>query len=177
MVQRKKPTPQTSQMQKPTTEATEAPETNPADVSSIDAIIAAIYDVISGLAGQKRDWDRERSLFAAGARLIPTSVRPDGTREARVLTVEEYIARVEPIFDKENFFEREAARRIEQFGQIAHVFSTYESRRAPDDAEPFQRGVNSIQLMNDGNRWRLLTIFWQAEDEKSPLAEMYLNYR
>lgn len=162
-------------MQKPTNQAIETPETNPADVSSIDAIIAAVYDVISGPAGQKRDWDRERSLFAPGARLIPTSVHPDGTREARVLTVEEYIARVEPIFEKENFYEREAARRVEQFGQIAHVFSTYESRRVPEDAEPFQRGINSIQLMNDGKRWWVMTIFWQAEDEKTPLPKKYLK--
>lgn len=159
----------------PITKTIEAPAANPEDVGSIDAIIAAVYDVISGPAGKKRDWHRERSLFAPGARLIPTSVRADGTREARVLTVEEYIARVEPIFERENFYEREASRRIEKFGQIAHVFSTYESRRAPGDAKPFQRGINSIQLMNDGRRWWVVTIFWQAEDEKTPLPKKYLK--
>ena len=63
----------------------------------------------------------------------------------------------------------------EQFGQIAHAFSTYESRHAPDDAKPSQRGINSIQLMNDGKRWWIVTIFWQGEDEKTPLPEKYLK--
>jgi hypothetical protein len=61
-------------------------------------------------------------------------------------------------------------------GQIAHVFSTYESRHAADDAKPFQRGINSIQLMNDGQRWWVVTIFWQGEDEKTPLLEKYLKH-
>lgn len=148
------------------------PSANPADVGSIDAIIAAVYDVISGPAVKKRDWDRMRSLFAPGARLIPTGPRPTGFG-SRVLTVDEYIERSSPFFEREGFFEKEAARVTEQFGQIAHAFSTYESRHAADDAKPFQRGINSIQLMNDGKRWWILTIFWQAEDEKTPLPAKY----
>jgi hypothetical protein len=151
------------------------PAANPADVASIDAIIAAVYDVISGPAGKKRDWDRMRSLFVPGARLIPTGPRQTGGYGARVLSVDEYIERSSGFFEKEGFFEREAARRTEQFGQIAHAFSTYESRHAPDDAKPFQRGINSIQLMNDGKRWWVVTIFWQGEDEKTPLPEKYLK--
>jgi len=154
----------------------ETPAPAAADVASIDAIIAAVYDVISGPAGKKRDWDRMRSLFVPGARLIPTGPRPTGGYGSRVLTVDEYIERASGFFDKEGFYEREAARRTEQFGQIAHVFSTYESRHAPDDAKPFQRGINSIQLMNDGQRWWVVTIFWQGEDEKTPLPEKYLKH-
>jgi hypothetical protein len=151
------------------------PAANPSDVASIDAIVAALYDVISGPTGKKRDWDRMRSLFVVGARLIPTGPRPAGGYGSRVLSVDEYIARAEPFFEKEGFYEREAARTAEQFGQIGHIFSTYESRHAPDDARPFQRGINSIQLMNDGKRWWIVTIFWQAEDEKTPLPEKYLK--
>jgi hypothetical protein len=159
-----------------TTETPAAPAANPADVASIDAIIAAVYDVISGPAGKKRDWDRMRSLFLPGARLIPTGSRPAGGYGSRVLTVDEYIERASGFFEKEGFFEREAARQTEQFGQIAQAFSTYESRHAPDDAKPFQRGINSIQLMNDGKRWWVVTIFWQGEDEKTPLPEKYLKH-
>jgi hypothetical protein len=158
-----------------TNEKPAPPAANPADVASIDAIVAAVYDVISGPAGKKRDWDRMRSLFVPGARLIPTGPRQAGGYGSRVLTVDEYVERASGVFDKEGFFEREAARRAEQFGQIAHVFSTYESRHAPDDAKPFQRGINSIQLMNDGKRWWVVTIFWQGEDEKSPLPTKYLK--
>ena len=152
-----------------------APAANPADVKSIDSIIAALYDVISGPAGKKRDWDRMRSLFIPGARLIPTNPRQTGGYASRVLTVEDYVTRVEPFFAREGFYEKETARRTESFGQIAHVFSTYDSRHAPEDAKPFQRGINSIQLMNDGSRWWIVTIFWQGEDEKNPLPEKYLK--
>ena len=150
---------------------------NPSDVASIDAIIAAAYDVISGPTSKKRDWDRERSLFIPGARLIPTAVeagRNDVDLAPLVLDVEGYIARVEPLFEKNGFYEREIARRVEHFGQIAHVWSTYESRHDPSDAEPFMRGINSIQLFNDGGRWWTLSIYWQHESARQPLPERYL---
>jgi len=174
--QTEKPTPQPTPVTKPQiSEAPTSPPANPTDVSSMDAIIAAVYDVISGPAGKKRDWDRMRSLFLPGARLIPTGPRTTGGYGSRVLTVEDYVTRGNAIFEKESFYEKESARKTEMFGQIAHVFSTYESRHAPDDAKPFQRGINSMQLMNDGKRWWIVTIFWQAEDEKNPLPEKYLK--
>jgi hypothetical protein len=174
--EQQKPMPTPTSTPKPLTIQTPAaPAANPADVASIDSIIAAVYDVISGPAGKKRDWDRMRSLFIPGARLIPTGPRKEGGYGSRVLTVDEYIGRASGFFEKEGFFEREAARVTEQFGQIAHVFSTYESRHSADDAKPFQRGINSMQLMNDGKRWWVVTIFWQAEDEKTPLPEKYLK--
>src|SRR5438309_2202385 len=150
---------------------------NPADVESIEAIVEAAYDVISGPAGKKRDWDRERSLFFPGARLIPTAAvagRNDVDLAPLILDVEGYIARVEPLFEKKGFYEKEIARRVEQFGQIAHVWSTYESRHDPSDAKPFMRGINSIQLFNDGNRWWILSIYWQHESSQHPLPEKYL---
>ena len=150
---------------------------DPRDVESIDAIIAATYGVISGPAGQKRDWDRERSLFIPGARLIPTATVPGKTDvdlAPLALDIEGYIARVEPLFEKEGFYEKEVARRVEQFGRIAHVWSTYESRRDPSEPEPFMRGINSIQLFNDGKRWWILSIYWQHESKQHPLPQKYL---
>ncbi len=149
-----------------------------ADVESIEAIIAAAYDVISGPAGKKRDWDRNRSLFFPGARLIPTAIvagRNDVDLAPHVLDVEGYIARVEPLFAKNGFYEKEIARRVEQFGQIAHVWSTYESRHDPSDTAPFMRGINSIQLFNDGKRWWILSIYWQHENPQHPIPEKYLQ--
>ncbi|HWN09485.1 MAG TPA: hypothetical protein VNO50_09510 [Pyrinomonadaceae bacterium] len=149
------------------------PAANPADVVSMDAIIAALYDVISGPAGKKRDWDRMRSLFVPGARLIPSGPRPSGGYGTRVGTVEDYITRSAPYLESQGFFETEIARKTDAFGNIAHVFSTYDSRHKADDAKPFARGINSIQLMNDGKRWWIVTVFWQGEDEKNPLPERY----
>lgn len=147
------------------------------DVTSIDSIVASIYDVISGPAGQKRDWDRMRSLFIPGARLIPTSRQPSGEAATRVLDVEAYIAASGPALETNGFFEKEISRRTELFGNIAHVFSTYESRRKPDDPKPFARGINSIQLVNDGKRWWVVTVFWQAESPEVPLPAKYLPPR
>jgi hypothetical protein len=153
-----------------------APE-NPADVESIDAIINAAYDGISGPAGKKRDWDRERSLYFPGARLIPTAMKSGGEDvdlTPNVLDIEGFIARVEPFFEKEGFYEKEIARRTEQFGNIAQVWSTYESRHDPGDPEPFMRGINSIQLFNDGTRWWIVSIYWQQESPETQIPKEYL---
>ena len=152
------------------------------DVSSIDEIIAGAYDVISGPAGQKRDWERERALFAPGARLIPTAAAPgvggshdSGKPTPQVLDVEGYIARVEPFFAEQGFYEKEIARVTEQFGHIAHVWSTYESRHSPDDPQPFMRGINSFQLFHDGERWWILSVYWQHESANHPLPAKYMK--
>ena len=148
---------------------------NPSDVASMDSIVAALYDVISGPAGKKRDWDRMRSLFIPGARLIPTGKRQTGEISSRVMTVEDYVAASGKFLEDNGFFEKEVARRTELFGNIAHVFSTYESRHKAEDAKPFARGINSIQLMNDDKRWWIVTVFWQAEGPDNPLPEKYLK--
>src|SRR5438874_743251 len=147
-----------------------ATKANPADVESIDALIAATYDVISGPAGKPRNWERERSLFYPGARLMPTATvarRNDVELAPQILEVEGYIARVEPLFEKSGFYKTEIARRVEHFGSIAHVWSTYESRRDPSDPEPFMRGINSIQLFNDGKHW---CIFIDLSAARKPAA-------
>lgn len=150
------------------------PAARPADVATVDGIVAALYDVISGTAGQPRDWDRMRSLFAPEGRLMAVGARPEGVYALRAMTVDDYIARNAKAFATMGFFEREAARSTETFGQIVHVFSTYESRHARGDAEPFQRGINSIQLYHDGKRWWIVNVLWRAEDASLRLPERYL---
>ena len=151
-------------------------QAKPEDVNSIEAILAATYDVISGPAGKKRDWDRFRSLFYPGARLIPTGKRPNEQEvTARVLTPDMYVERSAPFLEKEGFFERGVSNKIDHYGNIAHVFSTYESRRKSDDAQPFQRGINSFQLVNDGKRWWVMTILWQGETPENPIPSEYLK--
>lgn len=168
--QNPQPSPQAAPTAPPAASATAA---RPGDVDSIDHIIAAVYDVISGPAGQ-RDWDRFRSLFYTGARLIPTRRDEKGAVSARVLTPEEYAKRGQDYFSKEGFFENSVANRVEQWDNIAHVWSTYESHHAKGD-KPFARGINSFQLLNDGSRWWILTIYWEAEDATHPLPEKYLK--
>lgn len=157
----------------PAASAPPAVSARPGDVDTVDHIIAAVYDVISGPAGQ-RDWDRFRSLYYPGARMIPT--RPDGKGgiAARVSTTDEYAARAQEFFSKEGFFENSVANRVETWDKIAHVWSTYESRHAKGE-KPFARGINSFQLFNDGNRWWILTVYWEAEDAAHQLPEKYLK--
>lgn len=152
-------------------------EANPTDVSSIDAIMKAVYDVISGDAGQKRDWDRFRTLFYKDARMIPSGKNKDGVVGARVLSAEDYVTRASANMEKEGFYEREIARRADVYGNIAHVFSTYASFHKTDDKTPFQRGINSFQLLNDGTRWWVLTIYWQGETPETPIPKEYLKSR
>jgi hypothetical protein len=151
------------------------PGVRPDDVGSLEAILSALYDVISGPAGQRRDWDRMRSLFAPGARLIPAVYRPDSAPSLRVWSVEEYITQVGPRLETGGFFEREIARRTERYGGVTHVFSTYESRRTSADVLPFARGINSIQLFFDARRWWIVTIFWEGERTDNPIPGPYLK--
>ena len=145
------------------------------DVSSIDAIMKAVYDVISGPAGQKRDWNRMRSLFIPGARLIPTGRGQDGKSAPRVWSLEEYITRAGPGLEEGGFFERELGRVEERYGNIVHLMSAYDSKRTAADEKPFARGVNSFQLFYDGSRWWVVTIYWQGETPDTPIPAKFLN--
>ncbi len=139
----------------------------------MDAILHALYEVISGPAGA-RDWQRFRSLFVPGARLIPT--RHDSTGvHLRVWSPEEYAATVGPRFMQTPFYEHQIGQTVETFGAVTQVFSAYASRHAPTDPEPFARGINSIQLFNDGTRWYVVTIYWDAERGTTKIPAQYLN--
>ena len=145
------------------------------DVESVDAIIAALYDVISGPAGAKRDWDRMRSLFIPEGRLVPTFKNQQGQVGYRWWSVNDYINTAGSNLEKNGFFEIEISRKQETYGTIVHLFSTYESRRNEDDPEPFARGINSIQLMNDGSRWWIVSVFWLGETDDNPIPKTYLK--
>jgi hypothetical protein len=156
-------------------QAGQPPAGRPEDGASIDAIVKALYDVISGPAGQARDWARFHALFAPGARMIPTGARPDGGRGSVVVDPAGYVERSRAVLEGRGFFEREIARRTERFGSIAHVWSTYEARHRADDPQPFMRGVNSIQLFFDGTRWWVLTVAWSPETPAEPIPACYLG--
>ena len=145
------------------------------DVNSIDGIVAALYDVISGPAGEKRNWDRMRTLFIPEARLMSTSKRPDGTMGKRVRSLEEYISISGPLLEKDGFFEREIGRSVDQYGSIVQLFSSYDSKRKLNDEAPFTRGINSIQLWNDGSRWWIVSILWQPETPDNLIPSKYLK--
>lgn len=154
-------------------QASPQPGPRPADVASVDSIIAALYEIISGPAGQARDWDRFRHLFAPGARLIPAAPRRDGSAPP-ALSPDDYVNRANDTLVKNGFYEREVARRTEEFGTVVHVFSTYDSKRTLSDAAPFARGINSIQVMKHADRWWIVTVMWDQERPDNPIPGKYL---
>jgi hypothetical protein len=155
---------------------------NASDVDSVDHLVAALYNVISGPAGQPRDWDRFRSLFLPDGRL--GAIRADApattdqpTRRSDIVfrTPEMYVERDDPYFKTHGFFERSIANRVEEFGNLVHVWSTYESRHAADDAKPFTRGVNSIQIVHAQGRYWLASVLWDDERPGLTLPDKYVK--
>lgn len=158
------------------TPAPATPAARPADVASVDALITALYAVISGPPGQARDWDRMRSLFHPSARMEPIVRNPAGGFTVRVLAPDDYVRGSGEMLTRHGFTERELTRRVERFGNLVHVWSTYEGRFTGDAAptkEPI-RGINSIQLAHDGTRWWILNLTWEAERADQRLPSEYL---
>lgn len=139
------------------------PAAKPEDVRTPEALLAALYDVISGPAGKARDWQRFRSLFYPGARMVPVHrAKPGGPPGILPITPEDYVAWGEPYFQKHAFYEKESHRQVAGYGDLLNVLSAYESRDDPN-AAPFAKGVNNIQLAFDGQRWWVLHIAWMDE--------------
>jgi hypothetical protein len=150
-----------------------APEANFKDVQSLDAIVAAIYDVISGPPGA-RDWNRFNSLFTKDARLIAVRVPKDGKPSLAVMTPKDYADRAGSYFLEHGFFEHELSRKTDSFGAMTHIYTTYESRETKD-GKPIDRGINSMEFFYDGQRWWCVEIYWDAERPGNPIPEKYLE--
>jgi hypothetical protein len=162
-----KPTPPTP----PQDPFTLIPAPKPEDVKSIDSILTALYAVISGPAGE-RDWNRFRSLFLPGATLTSAGKDRDGNIRVRPRSAEEYVRGAGGYFSQHGFFESALVSRVQTFGNIAHVFCSYESRNAPGEA-PFARGINSLELAYDGKRWWVASILWDEERPDNPLPKEF----
>jgi hypothetical protein len=150
------------------------PAAKATDVASPEAILAANYEVISGPVGQ-RNWDRFRSLYLPDARLGSVRHAKDGADlTTHSFTLEQFVAFGDAYFKKDGFFEKEISRHADRYSNIMQVFSTYESRHDPIDPKPFARGINSFQLFFDGNRWWIVSVFWQGESSDAPIPEQFL---
>jgi hypothetical protein len=155
---------------------------NSGDVDSVVHLISALYDVISGPAGKPRDWDRFRSLFLPDGRLgviradAPAQEnQPARHSDAVFRTPDVYVERNDPYFKTNGFFERGIANRVEEFGNLVQVWSTYESRHATTDSTPFARGINAIQIVHAQGRFWLANVMWDDERPGLTLPEKYLR--
>ncbi len=152
------------------------------DVDTVDHLLASLYDVISGPAGQPRDWDRFRSLFLPDGRLgvirpdiAATGSDPAHKGDIAFLSPDMYVERDDPYFKTHGFFEHSIRNRVEQFGNLVEVWSTYESRHAANDDKPFARGVNCLQIVHAQGRFWIASILWDEERPGVTLPEKYLK--
>ncbi|MCO4293465.1 nuclear transport factor 2 family protein [Solitalea sp. MAHUQ-68] len=141
---------------------------------ALDKVIKQLYSAISGPAAQQRDTALIRSLFTADARLMPVFANKEQKIGVRVLSVDQYLNGLSRLTKDQGFFEKELSRKIDVYGNIAQVFSTYQSFHNLEDEKPFQRGINSLQLMYDGQTWKILNITWNAETPENPIPGRYL---
>jgi len=133
------------------------------DEAEIGAAIDEMYAMISGPKGP-RDWSRQANCFLPEAKQVRTWIDDQGRAQKLSMTLDEYSANTTPFFAENDFYEVETGRRIDVFGNIAHVWSNYEARRSPDDANPERRGINSIQLFNHPEQgWRIIHMIWDNE--------------
>jgi hypothetical protein len=149
--------------------AAKVPAPRPEDVKSLDAIMRAAYASISGPAGP-RDWNRFRSLFLPQARFTQIGEGPDGAKFVISWNVDEFVRDASIVFAKDPFYENAVVNKPDSYGGMTQVLSSYESKRAPD-GKAFERGVNSFQVLNDGKRWWIVSIFWDSERPDNPLPE------
>jgi hypothetical protein len=159
-----------------------AAKNRPSDVDTVVHLVSSLYEVISGDAGKPRDWDRFRSLFLPGGRLGVTRPEVPATKDAPArkgdavfLTPDMYVQRDDPYFKTHGFFERSIANRVEEFGNLVHVWSTYESRHAEHDSQPFTRGINSIQIVHAQGRFWIASVLWDEERPGLALPKKYLK--
>jgi hypothetical protein len=144
----------------------------PDDVATIDGMVKAYYEVVSGPAGQPRDWARDRTLYIKDLRFVSVDVDKSGQLAPRITSHQEYVDASDRM-SKDGFFEKEIHRVTERFGPIAHVWSTYESRRT-ENGPIIMRGINSIELFWDGKRWWIANAIWTDETKDDPIPKEYL---
>ena len=143
------------------------------DVSTIDGVMKAFYEVISGPSGQPRQWSRDRTLYVPDIRFVAMSEDKDGRPQAHVVTHQQFVDMADPQMVKEGFSETEIHRVTQSFGHIAHIFSTYETR-AKAAGPVTGRGINSVELFYDGKRWWVASVIWDDERPDNPISPDYL---
>ncbi|WP_298238157.1 hypothetical protein [uncultured Algibacter sp.] len=143
-------------------------------VLTLDSTLKNLYGVISGEKGEKRNWKQFKFLFKPDAKLIPSGKNNAGVYQVRYMSPDDYIKNSGKWLVENGFFEKEISRRVNNFGAITQVFSTYKSYYSKKDTEPFMRGINSIQLLNDGERWWIINIYWTQETDENPIPKAYL---
>jgi hypothetical protein len=145
------------------------------DTKTVQNILDAYYDCISGPIGEQRDFKRLKNLFHPEARLIYSNWNQE-TGKAYLLvfkTIDEFITKLDYL-DKKGFYEHEVSNITHSFSTVTQVFSTYRFR-VEDKSIPDGQGITSYDIFYDGNRYWILSMFWAAENDKYKVPEQYLK--
>jgi len=151
---------------------TQAPRAQ--DVGSLDGIMKAFYEVVSGPAGQPREWGRDRSLYQPDIRFVQTGADRTGKTTVEVMTHQEFVDAADAGMVKNGFYETEIHRVTKTFGNITQVLSTYEMR-SKLDGPVFGRGINSLQIFWDGKRYWIASVIWDDERDGNTIPAELLG--
>lgn len=141
--------------------------------TAIRALITELYALVSGPGDKPRDWARQRELFMPDAQLIRTVLDDQGRPQAERIAIGDYGANFERKLGGRAFYEVEVHSIVEQFGCIAHVFSSYEAFADAAHSQFLKRGINSIQLYHEAGRWRITSMVWDDERPGLPMPAQY----
>jgi hypothetical protein len=147
------------------------------DHTTVEGIMTELYASVTRAPGAPFEWDRLRAIMLPGGIMLPQTRQTQGA--SRIMSVEDFITWIDegwkPIIGTardRGFFERQTHLVVEQFGDVAHAFTTYE--KGPYEPRAVQgRGINSVQLVRREGRWFILSITWDEENSAGPLPERY----
>ncbi|BBM02705.1 hypothetical protein [Microbulbifer sp. GL-2] len=142
--------------------------------TEIQELLKELYQVISGPAGYKRDWNRQQCLFTSYAKVIRTSVDNKGKPQSLVMEIQDYPDNFQELIGERAFYEDEIHNIVEVFGNIAHAFSTYEAWSNEERTQFIKRGINSIQLYHDGKSWKITNMIWDDERPGLSVSARYM---
>jgi hypothetical protein len=138
--------------------------------ATLPDLIKAVDEAVSGPGNKDRTCMRQ--IFTPDARLIPLVKGPDGKWAPHILTLDDWVTRVAKR-GSEVFYEHQINYSVEEYGHMAHLWSTYQVTETPD-GKPTVRGINSIQAVKDGSTWKIVQILWEAESPTEPVPAKFL---
>jgi len=146
----------------------------PEDVSTLDGIVKAYYEVVSGPAEQPRQWDRDATLYIPNVRFIILREDATGKTTAQSMTHQEFVDSSDASLKGKAFYEHEIHRITHRAGNVVHLLSTSEHMSSPDG--PVEgRSIDSLELFWDGSRWWITNVnIWDVESAKHPLPGEFL---
>ena len=144
-------------------------------VQTIDKTIKTLYSILSAEADEIHNWELFLYLFHPEGKMIQYANNIDGLLEITFMSPKEYVNTIGKYLDERSFYEKEIYKKIDTYGSLAHVLSTYQSYRSKFDKKPYFTGLNSFQLVYQHRRWWIINNFWTREAIAEPFPKEFLQ--